>query len=463
MVFNLTHFAWAFLLGTISAASLPLGSWIGLITKPKVFFIGFLAAFGAGALFAALAVELVAPTVTAVTAAESAAGLIHDTDATLSAFIALIAGSIIGCISFVVLDQLVNAHGGFLRKSATTMAWFGQRKKQRQIGVLRDLSCIDLFQSVPEAAIQDLVDLVKPVHFNKNEVLFNQGEEGEELFFIRDGEITLYHDGQKFKTLGKGTVLGEMALLTGAPRNNTAVSTTVCHCLMLCKESFDQLRGEYPAFDQSAREMVSERLDELTENRRHRELADEEWARKASKALRTGLDIPSTQELREAHEQHSGAPMAIWLGILLDGMPESFVIGTGLTAILVANQGAGLQAGFADVVPYTLIAGLFLSNFPEALSSSVGMKQQGMKHTRIFILWFSLMLMTGIGAALGYLLSGALSHTLIVGIEGVAAGAMLTMIAAAMIPEAAHRSGPVASGVGTMLGFIAAVSFKLLE
>jgi len=265
MVFNLTHFAWAFLLGTISAASLPLGSWIGLITKPKVFFIGFLAAFGAGALFAALAVELVAPTVTAVTAAESAAGLIHDTDATLSAFIALIAGSIIGCISFVVLDQLVNAHGGFLRKSATTMAWFGQRKKQRQIGVLRDLSCIDLFQSVPEAAIQDLVDLVKPVHFNENEVLFNQGEEGEELFFIRDGEITLYHDGQKFKTLGKGTVLGEMALLTGAPRNNTAVSTTVCHCLMLCKESFDQLRGEYPAFDQSAREMVSERLDELTE------------------------------------------------------------------------------------------------------------------------------------------------------------------------------------------------------
>ena len=194
MDFNSTHFLWAFLLGTISAASLPLGSWIGLITKPKSILIGFLAAFGAGALFAALAVELVAPTVNAVTSSNAATISDHDTESSISAFIALIAGSIIGCISFVVLDQLVNAHGGFLRKSATTMAWFGQRKKQRQIGVLRDLSCIEMFQSVPEAAIQDLVDLVKPIHFNKDEVLFKQGEDGEELFFIRDGETDLYLD-----------------------------------------------------------------------------------------------------------------------------------------------------------------------------------------------------------------------------------------------------------------------------
>jgi len=463
MDFNSTHFLWAFLLGTISAASLPLGSWIGLITKPKGILIGFLAAFGAGALFAALAVELVAPTVNAVTSSDATTLSDHDTESSVAAFIALIAGSLIGCISFVVLDQLVNAHGGFLRKSATTMAWFGQRKKQRQIGVLRDLSCIEMFQSVPEAAIQDLVDLVKPIHFNKDEVLFKQGEDGEEIFFIRGGEIELYLDDQKFKSVCAGSVLGEMALLTGAPRSATAKATKGCHCLMLRKESFDQLRGEYPEFDQTAREMVSERIDELSQNRRQRERADEEWAKEASKALRTGVEIPSSQQLREAHEEHNGAPMAIWLGIMLDGIPESFVIGTGLTAILIANQSAGLTPVFTDVIPYTLMAGLFLSNFPEALSSSVGMKSQGMNPAKIFSLWLSLMLMTGIGAALGYALSGALSHTFVVGIEGIAAGAMLTMIAAAMIPEAAHRGGPIASGVGTMLGFIAAISFKLLE
>lgn len=460
MQFSLTHLTWALLLGIISAASLPLGSWIGLITRPKRFVIGFLAAFGAGAFFAALSIELVAPTVNAVTNGHTDQ---HGLDSPLFAFIALLLGMVAGCVSFVVLDQVVNAHGGFLRKSATTMAWFSQKKKQRQIGVLRDLSCVEIFQTVPEAAIQDLVDLVKPVHFNRDEVLFRQGEGGEELFFIRDGEIKLFHDGIEFKSMESGAVLGEMALLTGATRSATAKAARGTHCLMLRKDSFDQLRGEYPEFDRSVREMVSERIDEMSQRRRRQEQAEQDWAREASKALKTGVEIPSPQQLRAAHEEHSGAPMAIWLGIMLDGIPESFVIGTGLAAMLLVNQSAGITSGFFDVVPYTLMAGLFLSNFPEALSSSVGMKNQGMKASKVFSLWFSLMIMTGIGSGLGYALGGALSHTFVVGVEGIAAGAMLTMIAAAMIPEAAHRGGPVASGVGAMLGFIAAISFKLLE
>ena len=48
-------------------------------------------------------------------------------------------------------------------------------------------------------------------------------------------------------------------------------------------------------------------------------------------------------------------------------------------------------------------------------------------------------------------------------IEGLAAGAMLTMIAAAMIPEAVHLSGSRITGLSTLAGFLAAVAFKLLE
>jgi len=49
---------------------------------------------------------------------------------------------------------------------------------------------------------------------------------------------------------------------------------------------------------------------------------------------------------------------------------------------------------FMDVFPFTLIAGLFLSNFPEALSSSANMKKQGWSKKRIFLMWFSLMVIT---------------------------------------------------------------------
>jgi zinc transporter ZupT len=152
--------------------------------------------------------------------------------------------------------------------------------------------------------------------------------------------------------------------------------------------------------------------------------------------------------------------LAIWLGILLDGIPESFVNGAGLLVIL-QSKAAG-SVGFADVVPYTLIAGLFLSNFPEALASSANMRLQGFGKQRIFLLWFSLLVITALGAGVGFLLAGSLNHTWVVFAEGLAAGAMLTMIAAAMIPEAVHMGTANAVGLATLAGFLAAISFKLL-
>ena len=61
--FSLRYLIWAVTLGGLSALSLPLGSAVGLLTSPKPQIISVLQAFGAGALIAALSVELVAPTV----------------------------------------------------------------------------------------------------------------------------------------------------------------------------------------------------------------------------------------------------------------------------------------------------------------------------------------------------------------------------------------------------------------
>jgi len=87
----------------------------------------------------------------------------------------------------------------------------------------------------------------------------------------------------------------------------------------------------------------------------------------------------------------------------------------------------------------------------------------GWTRRRIFLMWFALMVVTAVGAGLGYLLAGMLSETWLVFAEGVAAGAMLTMIAAAMIPEAAAHGNPSVVGLSTLAGFLAAVAFKLFE
>jgi zinc transporter ZupT len=188
-----------------------------------------------------------------------------------------------------------------------------------------------------------------------------------------------------------------------------------------------------------------------------------QWAHEATHALKAGTHIPTAVQLQQAREEHEGAPLAIWLGILIDGLPESFVIGAGLLLLLQAGVERIGVLTFADVIPFTLIAGVFLSNFPEALASSANMHLQGWGKWRIFLMWFSLMVITALGAGVGYCLAGVLNPTWLVFAEGLAAGAMLTMIAAAMIPEAVHLGNASAVGLSTLFGFLAAISFKLLE
>jgi hypothetical protein len=163
------------------------------------------------------------------------------------------------------------------------------------------------------------------------------------------------------------------------------------------------------------------------------------------------------------HAEHKNAAFAIWLGIMLDGIPESFIIGSTIIAAVLAANLAGNEPSFWSILPYTLIAGLFLSNMPEALSSSQQMKLQGMSSFKILLLWGSLVVLTGLGAALGAAISEHVGHGTLIFIEGIAAGAMLTMICAAMLPEAAHLANSNLVGLSTLAGFLCSILFKLLE
>ncbi|MHC1741576.1 MAG: cyclic nucleotide-binding domain-containing protein [Syntrophobacteraceae bacterium] len=452
------HAVWAVLLGALSAVSLPLGSLVGLRTNPRPLYISILAAFGAGALIAALSVELVAPTVAAL---EHEALASHGDPRTN--FFALVGGAILGGILFTVLDQVVNAHGGFLRKTATAITFFQTNKRRRLQRLLTDLSRFPVLQRVPADHINTLITLVRPVSFRPGEVLAGQGKDIDSLVFILEGTVRATRDGQLLGEAGGGNVLGIIPFLMELPSPGTVTATEAVTGVSLGKEHFERLRGLSPEFDQACRELAGERLELLEQqvSRGYEQAAH--WAKSAVNALRTGTELPSATDLRRAREEHGSAPLAIWLGILIDGIPESFVIGAGLLVLLEAKAAAVGGMRFTEVIPFTLIAGLFLSNFPEALSSSVNMQHLGWTRRRIFFMWFSLMAITAVGAGFGYVLAGALHHGWLVFAEGLAAGAMLAMIAAAMIPEAVHIGNASAVGLSTLAGFLAAILFKLLE
>jgi zinc transporter, ZIP family len=135
----------------------------------------------------------------------------------------------------------------------------------------------------------------------------------------------------------------------------------------------------------------------------------------------------------------SSAATSLVLGALLDGIPESAAIGVSLIG--------GGAVGIAVVIA------VFLSNIPESLSASAGMKRDGRSVGYIMRLWALVVLASTVAAALGYGLLGGAGDTALAFTETFAAGAVLTMLADTMIPEAVeHAKGAV--GLACVIGFI---------
>ena len=454
------YLIWAMILGGLSAASLPLGSLLGLHWHPNNKTIGALTAFGGGALIAALAVELVATTAMHLMHAEGAAARSEASHHLVNMLI----GAVIGGVLFVSLDSIINSKGGFLRKTSSTISYFTNKKSARRKQIIEHLGSSELIRHLPLDMVEDVVNKVNERKFSAGELLFSEGDAGDFVYFIEAGVVSVSSGSEHVADLESGDVLGEIAMVTGAQRTATATAKEDTLLLTLPKDDFDHLREESPEFENAAQALAASRLQELVD-RDDVEADAEQWANQAIAGLSEATVVPTDAELHEASEEHGGAPMAIWLGILLDGIPESFVIGSALVVSItaaIAQSGAD-SVTFAAMVPYTLIAGLFLANFPEAMSSSIGMQKQGWSRPRVFFMWFSLMVMTTIGAGFGFWLGGSVGHGVVVVIEGLAAGAMLTMIAAAMIPEAVHLGGSTITGLGTLTGCLSAIAFKLIE
>ncbi|GAB6053612.1 hypothetical protein JCM17960_24320 [Magnetospira thiophila] len=596
---------WAFAWGILSAASLPLGTLTTWFWSPQDRAVAVLMAFGGGALLAALTIDLVG------------SSLDHGHVWPLTI------GCLLGGILFFLLNQTINNHGGFLRKSSTMIRYLGRQRRKKVEKLLTHLESLDIFRDLPTSVIEELACAARPREMTPGISLFYQGEPADSFYVIETGEVDLIDNrhGHRFvRRQGPASALGHPSLLTGMPRALSAIAATdgrvwripkraLDRCLLgsrdmsevlarfirgdvisgylirehdleasqvahwqeqataavleakvltsvsqaevqdsgfsqvaghigrfpifarlegaelkavaerlilshhrpgdtlflkgepadrfliveygevtlvdptnttqpqtqvhdleafgglsfltgarhsvtavvtaetavwsLEREDFEQLLGEVPQLDRQVREVLESRMtSDYLENRlriEHQKAA--KWIRHATRNLAEGRLIPSARDLAREVGQHKGAPLAIWLGILLDGIPESLVIGAGQTH---------------SHVSLSLIIGLFLSNYPEALSSSVGMRQQGWSFRRVLFMWTTLMILTGIGAALGSLFfvgAAPWSHALV---RGLAAGAMLTMIAETMLPEAYLKGGSLV-GLSTLAGFLTAI------
>ena len=147
---------------------------------------------------------------------------------------------------------------------------------------------------------------------------------------------------------------------------------------------------------------------------------------------------------RASHE--SDQHRAIALGTVLDGIPEALVLGVAL-----------IEGGGGSVA---VVAAIFMSNLPEASAATAGLERGGMARGRLMAMWLGVVALTTLSTLAGFALLDDASVETVAFTQAFAGGALLTMLADAMMPEAFEEGGQ-AVGLLTVLGF--SVAFLLTQ
>jgi ZIP family zinc transporter len=151
------------------------------------------------------------------------------------------------------------------------------------------------------------------------------------------------------------------------------------------------------------------------------------------------------QDIAGGEDGGSGA--AMFVGALLDGLPEAFVLGISLAL------GGGVSIAF--------VAAVFVSNIPQGVAGTTSLKAAGYTGRHVFWMWTALTVTAALAAGLGFLLADAVPDQGL-WVEAFAGGAVLTMLANSMMPEAYEHGGNDV-GLLTVLGFFVAGMLTVVQ
>ena len=433
-------FAAALGLGTTS--SCMLGAAIGLYCPLSKRVLACVLAFAAGALISALAIEL---------AFQSVQELRHRGFSLGAGWAFAGGGFALGATIYYWISRYLEAKGAAIRSPARFREYAREQKRQDAEELIGLLSRCNLLRHLPADEIEELLPYVRSRHLAADETLFRAGDPGDALYIVARGEMEILGDESaasqqthRIAQLGQGDAFGEMALLSGGQRTATARSVGETDLLAIEKRDFDELLANDPR--------LAEAVERLSHQRAITNLGAggpqaATWAKVAAASLDHLSRYEADRILKEAGSR-SGAGLAIIFGNILDTIPGCLVIGAKFTS-------------FQDV-SLTLALGMFIGGIPEAAASAAMLKRAGYRPNTIFGLW-STVLVAGVFAALvgkAFLASSGSLPALFC--EAIAGGAVLALIAHAMIPEAIEDGGSLVV-LPTVAGFLFAFYLSLVE
>lgn len=409
----------AFSQGVLGASSLAFGAFVGVFWQPSRTISAAIMAFGSGTLLSAIAFEITIP-------------VFRD-----SGFWPLLIGFIVGGVLFTGLTKYIDQQGGFLRKPASSRRYLFEHRQEQASDILNRIANVEVMQDIPALQKQAIVSFLKPVYAQPGDVLCQEGTPGDYFYMIVDGEAEVRKGQKVLSMIGPGEVFGEMALLTGEPRSATVVAKTPMELYQLHQEHFDNVLTWSPHMAWALSRALARRLRLATESRIAVEDNLQRWRQQLMDNVELDLLLREDPAILKGLVNRS-APLAIVIGTLIDNIPESVVIGM--------NSG---ESHFG----WSFLLAVFISNFPEALSSATGMKQAGTKKSQILGLWIGVVILSGLCAVAGYFLQTSASNLYVAIAQALSGGAILAMLASTMMPEAYELGGGSVS-FSTILGFL---------
>jgi CRP-like cAMP-binding protein len=427
------------ILGLAVTSSNIIGAAIGLYFTPSKRVLSCVLAFAAGALITALAVEL---------GYESANDL-HDRGFTTEAAWLFVGGGFaVGAVFYYAVSLLLEGEGAAIRFPTRFREYASRRQQKDTAEIIKLLAQGELLRHLPPEDISELLPLITRRSLMPDEIVFRAGEEGDCLYIVVSGKVEVIEGGgpdcHSLAELGPGQAFGEMALLSGEPRTATIRAAGPTELLAIRREDFLRLMAEDSQLAASARRLSHERaIRNLSAggDGRYRDV----WVRVARDSLGPVSPRESERILAEAAK---GAGLAIVFGNILDTIPGCLVIGA---------KFAGLSN-----LSLTLILGMFLGGIPEAAASGAMLRRAGFRPQTVFLLWSTVLIAGMVAAAAGKAFLGGTDSLAAVFFQAVAGGAVLALIAHAMIPEAIDEAGSLIV-LPTVAGFLAALYPALAE
>jgi zinc transporter ZupT len=286
-------------------------------------------------------------------------------------------------------------------------------------------------------------------HVTAGTTLFNAGDPANALYLVAEGKVDILGEAdpasQKARHIARldaGQAFGEMALLDGGTRTATARVTTDSELLVIDRADFEYLMKFDP--------QLARAVERLSHSRALTNLSvggpqAQRWVKLAT----AGLDRLSRYEAdRLLEETGAGAGLAIVFGNILDTIPGCLVIGAKFVSL--------------ETVSWSLALGMFIGGIPEAAASAAMLRKAGYRPRAIFGLWSTVLVAGLIAAGVGKALLASSEALPALLCEAIAGGAVLALVAHAMIPEAIEDAGS-AVVLPTVAGFVFGLYLSLTQ